>query len=180
MWTNARRVAAHLILFILSKLCSSLIRAQKTSGMGAQPMINYHDPRDIFEKARQALISSVALLRSLAFTRRDIIVRNSWKPSGETSRVRGIPISLLSPRVLTVTKTIGGSITRPAPSLRPASHTPLLEMHADVTTDLLAGLWSGGTRSISEPHPLGNNSEFHPALRKSLRLGLRLARTDLQ
>ena len=90
MWTNARRVAAHLILFILSKLCSSLIRAQKTSGMGAQPMINYHDPRDIFEKARQALISSVALLRSLAFTRRDIIVRNSWKPSGETSRVREI------------------------------------------------------------------------------------------
>ena len=61
-----------------------------------------------------------------------------------------------------------------------ASHTPLLEMHADFTTDLLAGLWSGGTRSISEPHPLGNNSEFHPALRKSLRLGLRLARTDLQ
>jgi hypothetical protein len=77
VWTNARRVAAHLILFILSKLCSSLIKAQKISGMGVQPIINYHDLRDIFENARQALISSVALLRSLAFTRRDIIVRDS-------------------------------------------------------------------------------------------------------
>ena len=79
MWSNARGVAAHLILFILSKLFSSLISAQKTSGMGAQPMITYRGLRDIFEKARQALISPVALLRPLAFTRRDIIVRNQWK-----------------------------------------------------------------------------------------------------
>jgi len=62
---------------------------------------------------------------------------------------------------MTTTTLFRGSITRPAPSLHPASHTPLLTMHADFTTDLLARLWSGGTRSISEPHPLGNNSEFH-------------------
>ena len=79
---------------------------------------------------------------------------------------------------MTTTTLFRGSITRPAPWLRPASHTPLLEMHADFTTDLLAGLWSGGTLFISEPHPLGNNSEFPPALRESQRLGLRLARID--
>ena len=81
---------------------------------------------------------------------------------------------------MTTTTLFRGSITRPAPSLRPASHTPLLEMHADFTADLLAGLWSGGTRSISKPHPLGNNSEFPPASRESQRLGLRLARADLR
>ena len=81
---------------------------------------------------------------------------------------------------MTTTTLFRGSITRPAPSLRPASHTPLLEMHADFTTDLLARLWSGGTRSISEPHPLGNNSEFPPALRESQRLGLCLARIELR
>jgi hypothetical protein len=53
-------------------------------------------------------------------------------------------------------------------------------MHADFTADLLAGLWSGGTRFKSEPHPLGNNSEFPPALRESQRLGLRLARIELR
>jgi hypothetical protein len=46
--------------------------------------------------------------------------------------------------------------------------------------DLLAGPWSGGTRFIPEPHPLGNNSEFPPALRESQRLGFRLARIDLR
>ncbi len=63
-------------------------------------------------------------------------------------------------------------------TLCPASQTPLLAMHADFTADLLAGLWSGGARSESEPHPLGNKSEFPPALRESQHLGIRLARID--
>ncbi len=81
---------------------------------------------------------------------------------------------------MTTTTLFQGSITGPAPSLRPASHTQLPELHADFTTDPLARLWSGGTRSIPKPDPLGKISEFHPALQKSQRLGLRLARVYLR
>jgi len=37
---------------------------------------------------------------------------------------------------------------------------PLLGVHVDVTPDLLAGLWSGGTCTCCA-HPLGNNNQFH-------------------
>jgi hypothetical protein len=47
-------------------------------------------------------------------------------------------------------------------------------MHAEFTADLLAGI-----RFESELHPLGNNSEFPPAMRESQRFWLRLARIDL-
>jgi hypothetical protein len=50
-----------------------------------------------------------------------------------------------------------GSITRPALSLHPASHIPLLESHADFTTDLLAGLWPGGTRYHIRTSPTGQH-----------------------
>jgi hypothetical protein len=53
-----------------------------------------------------------------------------------------------------------GSITRPAFSLPPAPHTPLLESHA---VSLLTG-WLGFGQvdsSLIDPHPLGNNNQFH-------------------
>ena len=38
---------------------------------------------------------------------------------------------------------------------------PLLGVHVDFTSDLLAKLWSGGTCTSHGVHPLGNNNQFH-------------------
>ena len=37
---------------------------------------------------------------------------------------------------------------------------PLLGVHVEVTSDLLARLWSGGTCTLGS-HPLGNNNPLH-------------------
>ena len=38
---------------------------------------------------------------------------------------------------------------------------PLLGLHVDFTTDLLARLWSGGSCTVLGAHPLGNYNQFH-------------------
>ena len=38
---------------------------------------------------------------------------------------------------------------------------PLLGVHVDFTSDLLAKLWSGGTCTSHGVHPLGTNNQFH-------------------
>jgi hypothetical protein len=56
-----------------------------------------------------------------------------------------------------------GSVTRPTHSLHPASNTPLRDMHAG-SLQIRRLTYSGGTRALTCPHPLGNIIQFHKLL----------------
>jgi len=74
----------------------------------------------------------------------------------------GFPLST-SLRVLLLSTTLPISgLHHAACILVPSSSVrPLLGVHVDITPDLLARLWSGGTWAVSGSHPLGNSNQFH-------------------
>ena len=52
--------------------------------------------------------------------------------------------------------------------VRPQFHSSFVlrlpSLHVDFTTELMAGLYSGGASAVCD-HPLGNSNQFHPDLR---------------
>ena len=74
----------------------------------------------------------------------------------------GFPLSTsLRVILLSTTLPISGRNDAACILVPSSSVRPLLGVHVDVTSDLLARLWSGGTCTVSGSHPLGNNNPFH-------------------